>query len=459
MCSNKRRDYRFSLKNFTEEEYEKLINIDCKYIILGNEINKSGESKLQGYVYFKTPRVFQGIKNLVSRVEMEEMLSNIKLNYDYCYKLNNVEEKGTIPNFTCGRQIGCVTIFKPKEYEKSFASHEKSKNWSSLNTEEPEEVSLNSHKKYWFDCLNCGHSHETSLRNINIKNAGCPYCYNRKLCEKKNCTICFNKSFASHEKSEFWSSKNIIKPREILKFTHKKYWFDCGNCNHSFEKIINDITSNNSWCPYCANRLLCDEKLNCNYCLNKTFSCVDKSKYWSSKNKVKPNQIFKSTAEKYWFDCDKCFNEFESKLSHVTDGSWCPKCRYKTEDKLYKILLEKYPTLISQCKMDWCKNIKHLPFDFVLLERKIIIEQDGEQHWKQVAKWKTPEHNRERDIYKMKCANENGFSVIRLLQEDVLFDKYDWLTQIMSNINKITLDNRVQNIYMCLKDEYKDFVI
>jgi hypothetical protein len=71
MCSNKRRDYRFSLKNFTEEEYQKLINIDCKYIILGNEIDESGESKLQGYVYFKTPRVFQGIKNLVSRVEIE----------------------------------------------------------------------------------------------------------------------------------------------------------------------------------------------------------------------------------------------------------------------------------------------------------------------------------------------------------------------------------------------------
>ena len=59
----------------------------------------------------------------------------------------------------------------------------------------------------------------------------------------------------------------------------------------------------------------------------------------------------------------------------------------------------------------------------------------------------------------MKCANENGFSVIRLLQEDVLFDKYDWLSQITENIDKITIDNRVQNIYMCLKDEYKDFVI
>lgn len=46
----------------------------------------------------------------------------------------------------------------------------------------------------------------------------------------------------------------------------------------------------------------------------------------------------------------------------------------------------------------------------------------------------TPEDSRKRDIYKMKCANENGFSVIRLLQEDVLFDKYYWLNELITNI-------------------------
>lgn len=57
----------------------------------------------------------------------------------------------------------------------------------------------------------------------------------------------------------------------------------------------------------------------------------------------------------------------------------------------------------------------------------------------------------------MKCANENGFSKNLILKkEDVLFDKYDWLSQITENIDKITIDNRVQNIYIY---EYKDFVI
>ena len=37
----------------------------------------------------------------------------------------------------------------------------------------------------------------------------------------------------------------------------------------------------------------------------------------------------------------------------------------------------------------------------------------------------------------MKCANDNGYSVIRLLQEDVFYDTYDWLEELRDNIEKI----------------------
>ena len=53
----------------------------------------------------------------------------------------------------------------------------------------------------------------------------------------------------------------------------------------------------------------------------------------------------------------------------------------------------------------------------------------------------------------------SGFSIIRILQEDVFKDKYDWLKELCDNIEKITNENRVQNIYMCKNNEYKDFDI
>ena len=71
--------------------------------------------------------------------------------------------------------------------------------------------------------------------------------------------------------------------------------------------------------------------------------------------------------------------------------------------------------------------------------------------------WKTPEDQQKTDKYKEKCANENGYSIIRLLQEDVFNDKYDWKTELVNNIEKIKIDNIIQNIYMCKNNEYQHF--
>jgi hypothetical protein len=53
-------------------------------------------------------------------------------------------------------------------------------------------------------------------------------CNSKRLCEKENCKSCFEKSFASNEKSKYWSEKNgDIKPRQVFKSANIKYWFDC----------------------------------------------------------------------------------------------------------------------------------------------------------------------------------------------------------------------------------------
>ena len=51
----------------------------------------------------------------------------------------------------------------------TFASHPKSKFWSTKNEGKPEDYALNSHKKFWFDCDKCGHDFEMILRNINSR--------------------------------------------------------------------------------------------------------------------------------------------------------------------------------------------------------------------------------------------------------------------------------------------------
>ena len=84
-------------------------------------------------------------------------------------------------------------------------------------------------------------------------------------------------------------------------------------------------------------------------------------------------------------------------------------------------------------------------------------EDYGPQHFKQIGNWLSPELTNINDVYKMKCANDNGYSVIRLLQKDIWHNRYDWLEELLDNIYKIITEQKVQNIYMCKKDEYKDF--
>ena len=339
-------------------------------------------------------------------------------------------------------------------YENSFATHPKSKFWSIRNEGKPEDYALNSHQKCWFDC-DCGHPFDSSLLNINKGNNWCPYCSNKKLCGK--CDSCFNKSFASHPKSIYWSDENELRPREVFKNTdRKKFKFNC-QCGHKLDVILKGISRDNKWCKYCSHQQLCDNE-ECKMCFENSFASVVRSKFLNDKS-VNPRMLFKSTNKKYKFDCDKCNNPFETQLSDITNGIWCPHCVNKTEEILFNELTKHYK-IQRQFKPNWCKNPKtnrYLPYDFILQDLNIIVEQDGPQHFKQIGNWQSPELTKINDIYKIKCANENGYSIIRILQKDIWHDRYDWLQELLGNIDKIVNEKTIQNIYMCKNDEYNDF--
>lgn len=135
----------------------------------------------------------------------------------------------------------------------------------------------------------------------------------------------------------------------------------------------------------------------------------------------------------------------------------CPSCINKTEFKFYTKMKELYPEIKRQYKVKWCKNKLYLPFDFAIEEYKIIIEIDGEQHFKQISNWTPPEVQVEKDKYKMKCANDNGFSVIRLPQMDISKDKYDWVNEIRLSVLDIISEKAIKNIFICKNYEYKIF--
>lgn len=318
-------------------------------------------------------------------------------------------------------------------FNKSFAGHDNAIFWHKDNLVVPRNVFKSSHQLFKFTCNICEHTFEKQLNSI-VRGNWCEYCSHTKLCDNNNCMTCFDKSFASCEKIKYWSKLNEIVPRNIFKHTMTLCKFNCSECGHVFEKEPMTIM-NGEWCNFCSSKRLCTD-LNCQLCFNKSFASHEKSIYWSDENKISPRNLFKCSGTAFKFKCNKCDSLFERQLYRIIAGEWCNVCVNKTEYKLFIWLTGNYQDLIIDKgkKFNWCKNIHFLPFDFLIQEYKLLIELDGDQHFSQVSNWKSPETVRVTDIDKMKKALNNGYSIIRILQEDVYADKNDWKNKLTQYI-------------------------
>jgi very-short-patch-repair endonuclease len=337
---------------------------------------------------------------------------------------------------------------------KSFALHPLAVQW---NIEEnknikPRDVFKGSDFKYAFNCDKCNHIFYTSLNNITTNNHGCVYCANQKLCDNNECKLCEDKSFASvTNENLIWNQElNKKNPRDVFKGSSHKYAFTCKKCEHVIYAPPSKFISNRAGCVYCVGQKLCDS-VNCNMCYTRSFASSEKSQFWDfDKNTINPRHVARCSGVKYYFNA-QCGHALYITPSKVQSGRWCNVCKFKTETKLHDILLPIYPTVRHQFRAKWCKNIetdKYFPFDFIMEKYKIIIELDGEQHFKQVKGWLSLDNQQERDKYKMLKANENGYSVIRLLQMDVYYDRINWLEELTNSIEKIKQDGIIQNVFI-----------
>jgi very-short-patch-repair endonuclease len=94
----------------------------------------------------------------------------------------------------------------------------------------------------------------------------------------------------------------------------------------------------------------------------------------------------------------------------------------------------------------------------VIKTHKIIIELDGAQHFKQVSNWQDPLKTQQIDIFKTKQANANGYSVIRLLQQDVWLNKNNCINRLIDAINQLIQSKKVENKYITYGDEYENYI-
>ena len=401
----------------------------------------------------------------------------------------------------------------------TFASHSRASHWSDKNILQPTDVPLYYYKKFWFNCDVCPHEFKTNLNSIARLNTWCPYCSNKKLCDSEDCKICYDKSFASSDKVECWSNKNIVNPRTVFKSSNKSFIFNCNICSNEFTSLLNNITAG-KWCKLCGYAssiskqsmkieeflkrakekygilydyskvimngvdriviIICNthgefEQTPWNHYRSEFGGCpictiikrgennrytfsefvqMAKSIHGDKFDYSKAASVYISLKEKIPIIC-KIHGEFLQRPSSHLRRASCPFCYNKTEGQLLNFLKKYYTDVFTQLKLESCKNITYLPFDFCIPSLKIIIELDGIQHFKQVSNWASPEKSIQRDIYKMKQAEAEGYKIIRLFQEDVYDNDETWLeTNLLPEIKNTDRNHMFISALEDLYDEH-----
>jgi len=95
--SDRSRNWCFTLNNWTEEEFEAIKKIECRYMIVGEEYSKEGTPHLQGFIIYKNARTFKEIKSTIPKAHIEKCKGNAIQNIEYCRKDNFFYEFGDRP--------------------------------------------------------------------------------------------------------------------------------------------------------------------------------------------------------------------------------------------------------------------------------------------------------------------------------------------------------------------------
>lgn len=99
----------FTLNNYSEEEYNKLFNMNgVKYIVIGKEVGEEKTPHLQGYVEFTNSKKGSTLKKFNARIHWEGRKGTAKQAADYCKKEGDWREEGEISAQGCGDLKGMV---------------------------------------------------------------------------------------------------------------------------------------------------------------------------------------------------------------------------------------------------------------------------------------------------------------------------------------------------------------
>lgn len=277
----------------------------------------------------------------------------------------------------------------------------------------PYDVSISTTKKYYFKCPRG--IHESELKDINNI---------RKQYHSGRCICCSSIGqygidiLGNDFIDKYWSNKNTSDPMSIASQSQKKIWIKCQSVSYheDYETTCSNFVAGKR-CPYCTKKKIHPkDSLGVLYPIS--------YKYWVQ-CKTTPLDYFPMSNKSVYWNCEK-HGQYKRKISQMVQAGFiCPKCQKeqvqsKLEQKVYNYLLDlgyKVNTEHS-CTITPINPKTHrpLPYDNEVVDLRLIIEVNGEQHYKKsyFNNYSDEELNKRKriDRYKKEYAIYNGYSFL-----------------------------------------------
>jgi hypothetical protein len=289
-------------------------------------------------------------------------------------------------------------------------------------------IYLGANKSIVFYCSNCDNNFTTTWAHIQ---------------DGRGCGVCEGKQVGWNNSLEYlrpdlaieWDKSNRFSPSDVTLHSNKNIVWRCSKvyCGHVWKTTIAARVSGKEGlgCPACYGRVVSDKNR-----LAILFPIIYGQWHPTKNGKINPYDLSYGTPSKFWWLCNKCGEEFYSSVSGRTriDGRGCPKCKEsKGEKRIQEVLiylgLKPNSDFQSQYRVDECRKVKPLPFDYCIFNNEhskkilFLIEFQGEQHYKILRKGffggkKEFEKRRINDKIKQDYCYNNGIPLLTIPYTD-----------------------------------------
>ncbi len=126
------------------------------------------------------------------------------------------------------------------------------------------------------------------------------------------------------------------------------------------------------------------------------------------------NSTYKNSHSKIEIICIKHGSFLQTATDHLSKKG-CPQCNQsKGENEIEKYLKLRNIEFEKQKRFDGCRNVRPLPFDFYLPTYNVLIEYDGEHHFKKTIYSNDLESIKINDQIKTNFAIDENYKLIRI---------------------------------------------